>query len=679
MHEGDQVTTFKRDSMGRLLERHSQRPGLLPVSSQFAYDALGHLVRAANESSETHFHFDAADNLIAEVQRHQLPNGSEYSAVTRHTHDALGNRETTTLPDGQQIAWLRYGSGHVHAMALNQQELIGFERDDLHREVRRHQRGRLVESRYDPAGRLIAQQIKPGDQGQTIQRQWHYADNGLLTAIDDSLRGHTEYGYDPLGRLRKAAAPGLEEQFAFDPAGNLIDPQDSSDTDYTDATRWRGERTSDHLDSEPHQHIRVDYPNAPKLSPAMGNLLKRYAGTHYHYDDFGNLVRRISPNGATWQYRYNPEHRLIEAAHYAQAPAAGDTAEPETRARYAYDSLGRRIWKQVEHQGKLPELTVFTWDGDLLQSEESFQGSLPSMWPSDPLELVRENPERQRSTPIAKRLHRLDTVAMAPQRRVSYLFEPGSFVPAAKLEARYEAVPQATGSGTVLYTDYRLSEPTLYYFQTDHLGTPLEVTDSDGNLAWVGHYRAWGQLRKANDGNSDNITTDNPFRFQGQYHDEETGLHYNRHRYYDPEIGRFITQDPIGLMGGENLYMYAPNPTGWVDPLGLAKCNCSAYEVGAFDDLQSRSQVGDGLDIHHVAQKHPAGQVIPGYDLKTAPSMAVPSAEHRAIPTLRGEYSGSPRELLAKDVRDLRNYTNAPNSAIQDLISLNKEMYPNSF
>ncbi|RMT71980.1 Rhs protein [Pseudomonas savastanoi pv. nerii] len=57
-------------------------------------------------------------------------------------------------------------------------------------------------------------------------------------------------------------------------------------------------------------------------------------------------------------------------------------------------------------------------------------------------------------------------------------------------------------------------------------------------------------------------------RFQGQYFDVETGLHYNTFRYYDPEIGRFITQDPIGLSGGDNLYLYAPNPYGWVDPLG---------------------------------------------------------------------------------------------------------------
>ncbi|WP_315973426.1 RHS repeat-associated core domain-containing protein [Vibrio rhizosphaerae] len=60
-----------------------------------------------------------------------------------------------------------------------------------------------------------------------------------------------------------------------------------------------------------------------------------------------------------------------------------------------------------------------------------------------------------------------------------------------------------------------------------------------------------------------------PLRFQGQYYDAETGLHYNRHRYYSPETGRFTTADPIGLAGGLNNYQYAPNPTGWIDPLGL--------------------------------------------------------------------------------------------------------------
>ncbi|MFJ2331791.1 RHS repeat-associated core domain-containing protein, partial [Pseudomonas helleri] len=62
----------------------------------------------------------------------------------------------------------------------------------------------------------------------------------------------------------------------------------------------------------------------------------------------------------------------------------------------------------------------------------------------------------------------------------------------------------------------------------------------------------------------------NPLRFQGQYFDTETGLHYNRYRYYDPQVGRFISKDPIGFAGGLNVYAYAPNPVGWVDPFGLS-------------------------------------------------------------------------------------------------------------
>ncbi|AGQ33536.1 hypothetical protein M495_24785 [Serratia liquefaciens ATCC 27592] len=61
-----------------------------------------------------------------------------------------------------------------------------------------------------------------------------------------------------------------------------------------------------------------------------------------------------------------------------------------------------------------------------------------------------------------------------------------------------------------------------------------------------------------------------PIKFQGQYHDHETGLHYNRYRYYDPEVGRFVGKDPIGYAGGINMYAYAPNPIAWTDPLGLA-------------------------------------------------------------------------------------------------------------
>ena len=83
------------------------------------------------------------------------------------------------------------------------------------------------------------------------------------------------------------------------------------------------------------------------------------------------------------------------------------------------------------------------------------------------------------------------------------------------------------------------------------------------------------------------ITSTTPLRFQGQYYDEETGLHYNRHRYYNPQTGRYLTPDPIGLAGGVNGYLYGVNPTGWVDPLGLS--SCPGEETCSIRDKAERS------------------------------------------------------------------------------------------
>jgi RHS repeat-associated protein len=114
----------------------------------------------------------------------------------------------------------------------------------------------------------------------------------------------------------------------------------------------------------------------------------------------------------------------------------------------------------------------------------------------------------------------------------------------------------------------------------------------------------------------------------------------------------------------------------------VVECAASAarpYEVGPFNELKSRSIVGDELDIHHVAQRQPAAQVIPGYNARTAPSIAIPRELHIDIPNMRGTYSGSARNLLAQDIRNLREYTDAPNRALQELIDLNKITYPSAF
>jgi RHS repeat-associated protein len=114
----------------------------------------------------------------------------------------------------------------------------------------------------------------------------------------------------------------------------------------------------------------------------------------------------------------------------------------------------------------------------------------------------------------------------------------------------------------------------VYYFHNDHLGTPHVLTDDTGTIAWKAVYAPFGYAVASIQ------TVDNPFRFPGQYYDQETGLHYNYFRYYNPQTGRYITPDPIGLEGGINLFSYvANNSINAVDPLGLLMY-CSQLRVG---------------------------------------------------------------------------------------------------
>jgi RHS repeat-associated protein len=187
----------------------------------------------------------------------------------------------------------------------------------------------------------------------------------------------------------------------------------------------------------------------------------------------------------------------------------------------------------------------------------------------------------------------------------------------------------------------------------------------DGAEVWTCKLNSYGRVRKY----EGQTKTECPFRYQGQYEDAETGLYYNRFRYYSPEEGMYISQDPICLWGGRRLYSYVQNPNYWVDILGLKKVNVG--DTGAFGDL--KGETGDGLTAHHMPQD--ALGHLPRND---GGAIVITQQEHEQTRTYGGrgnatkaEDADKPfRDVLIKDIEDLRSISGEKyDSSIDDLIA----------
>jgi YD repeat-containing protein len=258
--EGGVTTRLEFDPMGRLVQRRAAAPGQPEQTETFAYNANGQLAEARNEHARLQWFYDPAGNLVREHQHYQGPfHPEKRTAVWHHRYDELNGRTGTTRPDGHRIEWLTYGAGHVHGLLLDGQELVSFERDALYQETGRTQANGLLQTmKYDPAGRLIEQQLgaiarahqnfapdpyRPDAQvgmQAAIQRRYRYDPSGQLTSLDDSRRGRIDYRYDPVGRLLAANSAMGHETFAFDPAGNIQAAQHyAAGANYPPVLRYR--------------------------------------------------------------------------------------------------------------------------------------------------------------------------------------------------------------------------------------------------------------------------------------------------------------------------------------------------------------------------------------------------------------------------------------------------------
>ncbi|WP_241020165.1 RHS repeat-associated core domain-containing protein [Burkholderia sp. Ac-20345] len=597
---GGVMQAFEYDAMGRLESRRGwtaqftdrghvflDPQGEVAVEREsFQYDGLGRFIQAVNDQSSVRRFYDPVGNLARE-HVHMRVEGKEYEFVWRHEHNEVGARVATIRPDGHRLDWLTYGSGHVHGVMLDGTSIANFERDDAHRETQRELGNGLTQTTlYDEAGRL-ARQLLQGAGGKVMERRYQYDAAGQLTQIGDLRRGELQYAYDPIGRLTRAQSSLGIETFSFDPASNIVESKERDEHG-------------------------IGVLGGARSAPLLDNLLKDYSGTHFAYDELGNLKQRTR-NGERTDFEWGSLGRMVSAR------------DRYMQATYTYDALGRRIaklteplvpylagagsgWRDAERQRLKQErgygFTLYGWDGDTLAYETSWD--------------TRET--------------------------THYVYEPDGFSPLA--QAKGPAAFHDGSAGVAALTG-------VAYYHCDQIGTPQEITDDAGGVAWSSRYKAWGEAREVISDAARKAGITNPLRFAGQYFDRETGLHYNRHRYYDPSSGRFVSKDPIGLAGGINVYQYGQNPVGWTDPLGLMPWKWNENGMGHHMVWRKKAE---SCGLKHLATKRDTPTYFPK-PYKKGDHEELHRVQGVFLGGRQGDWSGTSDELLVASGKGLEGMT----------------------
>ncbi|MFD5477526.1 putative T7SS-secreted protein [Streptomyces hawaiiensis] len=609
------VTRTERDALGRpvrvtdpvggvtRLEWHadgqlSRRTGPDGATESWTYDGEGNLLTHTDASGGvSRFEYTHFDLPVARTE----PDGARYEfehdaelRLTRvinpqgltwtYDYDAAGDVVSETDFDGRTLTYRVDAAGRLAARTDALGGTISFERDQLGQVVRKDVDGQMTTYAYDRAGRLLEAA------GPDSELRYQYDRRGLTkTELVDGRP--LSYAYDALGRRTRRTTPtghvtsytygadgqphrltsgGHRIDFTHDAAGRELARVFGNAITMTSAWDEAGRLSAQHITAGGHNvnsraysyradgHLasvadrlsgsrtfdldragrvtavhalgwteRYTYDDAGNQTSASwpsghpgseatgpraytGTTLTRAGDVRFEHDALGRVTlrqkTRLSHKPDTWHYEWDTENRLTSV-----------TTPDGTRWRYRYDPLGRRTAKQrLAADGEsVAEEVRFTWDGITLCEQTSHQPDVPN------------------------------TVALTWDHR--------DVVPLAQTER-------------ILTADDRQEEIDRRFFAiaTDLVGTPTELIDESGDIAWRTRSTLWGTTAWSRDS-----STYTPLRFPGQYYDPETGLHYNYFRHYDPETGRYTSPDPLGLAPAPNPVAYVHNPHSGCDPLGL--------------------------------------------------------------------------------------------------------------
>ncbi|MEU8745999.1 RHS repeat-associated core domain-containing protein [Streptomyces parvulus] len=576
--------TYEHDAAGRLVSETDFDGRTL----RYSHDAAGRLTsRADMLENVIHYGYDAVDNLVrkrcgAHITRfaydlnRQLISAGGPDAELLLTRDANG-RVTSETVNGRRLTYEYDRLGRVSRRTTPTGATSDWSYDGTGNRLRLNASGREMRFQHDYSGLETARWLGDG----IVFTQTHDS-LGRLTAQDlardDVGLLHREYEYAEDGNLTAILdARSGHRRFVLGAAHRVTEVRAH---DWSE--RYAYDEAGNLTDASwPSWHPGSD---ATGARVHAGTELNRAGRTRFTYDALGRVIarqkRQLSGRRDTWRYTWDPESRLTSV----RTPDG-------TSWRYLYDPLGRRIAKQrLSHdESSVAEQTAFTWDGVILCEQTTSTG------PAAP--------------------------------RVAMTWDHDGFHPIAQTERIIASD-----------TDQEEIDSRFFSIVTDLVGTPTELVDEGGQIAWRTRVTLWGVTAW----NSD-ASAYTPLRFPGQYFDPETGLHYNYFRHYDPETARYLTPDPLGLAPAPNPVTYVENPHTGVDLLGL-----SPY----YSEIAANGQRG------------PAYAVVTPQTLDDAAAGLIGSSPGRgarhAPPGFGGQAAGHSRghligQQFGGDGRDMRN------------------------